>query len=103
MQDPLSPSELKPLWPMLLMIGVAQILGAWDGQATYDLPTLFDRMWAGGAAMTLPGFVVGLITQRILRPGVLAKKKLTVILIGGIATILTLAALAVINGVFGAS
>ena len=103
MQDPLSPSELKPLWPMLLMIGVAQILGAWDGRTAYDLPTLFDRIWAGGAVMTLPGFVVGLIAQKMLRPGVLGEKRLTILLIGGIATILTLAALAFINGIVGAS
>ena len=88
---------------MLLMIGLIQLLGGWDGQSVYDLPMPFDRFWAGGAVMTLPGFVVGLVTQRLLRPGVLSEKRLAVFLIGGIATILTLAGLAFVNGIIGAS
>lgn len=88
---------------MLLTIGFVQILGAWDLHASYNLPSLFERLWAGGAVVSLPGFVAGLIVQYNVRPSVLAEKRMTVLLIGAIATLLTLVGLAYINGIIGAS
>ena len=79
-----------------------QLLGGWDGINTYEFPTLFENFWAGGALMTFPGFVAGLLAQFTFRRESISDGRITVLLLGAISAVLSLAALAYINGVIGA-
>ena len=65
----LSPSEqwkmIKPIWRILLMVLIIQIVGG-TSAATDDIyGHVVVDFWFGGAVSTFPGFLLGLIWQKI--------------------------------------
>ena len=82
-------SELAPVRPLCVTTLVAQLIGAGVGLSTFGTTHFFEALWLGGSLATFPGFLAGLVVQRILRPGSLARNRQMVLFMGTVAFFLT--------------
>lgn len=60
---PVTTDDLKSIWRIILTLFVCQLLGGAVGLAISDHHDSFKRFWIGGAAGSLPGFVLGVLWQ----------------------------------------
>jgi len=87
-------ADLQPIRPLMVVVLIAQILGAAVSLALARFPNLFESLWFGGAIATFPAFVIGAVLQAKLRPGSLGENRIMVRRLGMIALLLTVIAIA---------
>ncbi len=79
---------IKPVWRVLVAVGVFQIIGGVIGlsTATYGFP--FIDFWYGGAVATFPGFVFGVLWHMAKSEGTLQDYSLAIAFLGLISVCL---------------
>lgn len=87
--------DLQPIRTLAVIAFAFQIGGALLGLWMARYPQWFANLWAGGAIATFPGFMVGLVAQKLKDPESLTKNKVMVRRFGLIAVVLTLSAFVV--------
>ena len=87
-------SDLRPVRALAVVVFGAQMLGATLGLLLPRFPHWFESMWFGGALVTFPAYLVGLVVQSRLKPGSLTENKVMVRRLGLIAALLTVFAVA---------
>jgi hypothetical protein len=84
-------NDLQPVRALAVSVFAAQLVGALCGLLIAHFPAWFDNLWAGGAIATLPGYAIGLLIQRSLKPGSLTENLVLVRRMGLVAGCLTVA------------
>ena len=82
-------ADLQPVRALFLTTLLAQLIGAAFGLWIAKYPSWFDNLWAGGALATLPGYVIGLLVQSVLRPGSLSENIVMVRRLGFVSALLS--------------
>ena len=88
-------ADLQPVRALAVTALITQVIGAIAGVAALPYPDMFLRLWVGGAAATLPGYLLGLAIQRHLKPISLSENRVMVRRMGLVAGILSLSAFVV--------
>lgn len=87
-------ADLRPIRGLVVTLLVMQIVGAIAGLLLLGHNMWwFLRLWFGGAVVTFPAFLVGLVIQGRLRPGSINENRVMVRRLGVISLLLTIAAL----------
>lgn len=87
-------TDLRPIRPVVVWVLVFQVVGAVAGLVLRPMPDGFASAWYGGALATLPGFLVGVLTQWRGHPGTLSANSLMVWRMAFVAFALTASAAA---------
>ena len=85
--------DIQPVRPLVITLVLTQIAGAAICLLTSPLPDAFNNIWLGGALGTFPGYILGLLIQKRIRPKSIGKNKVLVNRLGYIAFALTTAAI----------
>ena len=81
--------DLQPVRPLFVTVLIAQVTGAALGLWIAMFPSWFENLWAGGALVTFPGFLLGLPIQMYLRPGRISENLVMVFRMGLVALVLS--------------
>ena len=54
---------IRPIWKILVVILIVQIIGGAIGKASNIYSDLFMSIWIGGAVSSFPGFLLGFVWQ----------------------------------------
>ncbi|MFL6713259.1 MAG: hypothetical protein ACJ8LN_10075 [Sulfurifustis sp.] len=82
--------DMRPIRPLVVTAFAVQIVGALFGIALSKYPSWFVNLWAGGALMTFPGFLLGLLVQWRINAERISEHRVMIRRVGLIALILTL-------------
>ncbi|MGO4261470.1 hypothetical protein [Lysobacter sp. TAB13] len=89
-------SDLQPVWPVMLAVLLAELIGAAIGYYALSAPHPILRLWLGAALAALPGYALGLILQRKLRPDRFRTHRPLIRRLGVLAALLTLTAVGIL-------
>lgn len=88
--------DIQPIRPLVLTVAAAQLGGAVLGYlALAGALTAFDRVWIGGAAATLPGYLIGCAVQYLAAPRPWTEHRLMIQRLGMLAILFSALALCV--------
>lgn len=85
-------SDLRPIWPLVAAVTVAELAGSAIGYKVLTVQDGFSRLWFGGALAALPGYALGLLVQLLLRPERFQTHRVLIRRIGLLAALLSLIA-----------
>lgn len=87
-------SDLAPIRGLIALVVAIQLIGLAVGAHFPRFPGLFVSAWYGGALVTFPAFVAGLLLQRWLNPRSISDNKRMVWHAGLVSAVLSVVALA---------
>lgn len=85
--------DLRPVHPLFITVLITQLAGAVVSLLLQGIASWFETAWLGGALATFPGYLIGLVVQRYIRPGSIALHRSMVIFMGAISLFLFVVAL----------
>ena len=90
-------ADMKPIRHLTVAVHCCQAIGALCGYLFGTNHDAFMRIWSGAALASFPGFLLGFVLQRIVRPSGISENRTMVWRLGAIALILTLAAILMVG------
>ncbi len=85
--------DLEPIRELSVVALVFQCTGAIVFLSLGISTDWFYDLWVGGALLSLPGFLIGLVVQRVMRPGSISENIVMVRRAGFVSTLLSLFAI----------
>lgn len=80
---------IKPIWRILVILGVMQIAGGVTGVVVGKYGNIMVDLWYGGVLTTIPGFLLGLIWHKLSKRADSRNDLLPIVFTGFLCVMLT--------------